>query len=271
MKDKKMRSPLSGQIPRLPGMYVREKKNEIIDTFVSGELLILGLLIAYTLQAWLTYYIKTPSNPWTITNITIVFAIFTYYRFYKVVYEAKNYAVGSDGEVQVGQIFEGLRPYGYTPIHDVPCRGANGKLFNIDHVLVGPKGIFAVETKTWRKVSGENEKVSYRNNNIFAGLRKRGDRDIIQASGSAKWLNELLTKRIGINHEVFPILTFPGWYVEQEATSAIRDAYGVYALNPKVIGTYLDGFATVFSDTQIQQVVASLSQYVYERVSEDKK
>jgi hypothetical protein len=50
---------------------------------------------------------------------------------------------GAEGEEVVGQILEGLRERGWCVIHDVSFgRG------NIDHIVVGPGGIFTIETKS---------------------------------------------------------------------------------------------------------------------------
>ena len=39
-------------------------------------------------------------------------------------------------------------PLGYRVFDDVPGEGSGGK-FNIDHVLIGPGGVFSIETKNW--------------------------------------------------------------------------------------------------------------------------
>lgn len=52
---------------------------------------------------------------------------------------------GAAGEELVGQVLEGLRERGWLALHDVQLgRG------NIDHVLVGPAGIYTIETKSHR-------------------------------------------------------------------------------------------------------------------------
>lgn len=53
---------------------------------------------------------------------------------------------GAVGEIQVGNILSGL-PEDFQVIHDLVT--ADG---NIGHVVVGPTGIFLLETKTWRGV-----------------------------------------------------------------------------------------------------------------------
>lgn len=52
---------------------------------------------------------------------------------------------GAAGEELVGVVLDGLRERGWFALHDVHLgRG------NIDHVLVGPAGIFTIETKSHR-------------------------------------------------------------------------------------------------------------------------
>lgn len=56
-----------------------------------------------------------------------------------------TWSQGAEGEEVVGRILEGLAAEGWHVIHDVSFgRG------NIDHVVVGPGGIFTVETKSHR-------------------------------------------------------------------------------------------------------------------------
>lgn len=55
------------------------------------------------------------------------------------------WAQGAEGEEVVGQVLEGLVTDGWQVIHDVSFgRG------NIDHIVVGPGGLFTVETKSRR-------------------------------------------------------------------------------------------------------------------------
>jgi hypothetical protein len=58
--------------------------------------------------------------------------------------------LGLFGERYVAEQLEPLKAEGWFIFHDVPCTGATGN-FNLDHVAVGPGGIWVVETKTRRK------------------------------------------------------------------------------------------------------------------------
>lgn len=65
---------------------------------------------------------------------------------YKVISpQSKRWAQGAAGEEKVGTIIEAMASEGWLPIHDVDLgRG------NVDHVLVGPPGVFTIETKSHR-------------------------------------------------------------------------------------------------------------------------
>ena len=50
---------------------------------------------------------------------------------------------GATGEEQVGGLLDALRGNGWHVIHDASL--GNG---NVDHILIGPAGVFTVETKS---------------------------------------------------------------------------------------------------------------------------
>ncbi len=59
---------------------------------------------------------------------------------------------GAAGEMKVGLILEGL-PDEFHVINDLPTRDGN-----LDHVVIGPTGVFVLETKDWRGIVSEDGK-----------------------------------------------------------------------------------------------------------------
>lgn len=55
--------------------------------------------------------------------------------------------LGNDGEQVIGGLLEQLVPDGWVVLHD--RRRQPGSPANLDHVLVGPPGVFVVDTKNW--------------------------------------------------------------------------------------------------------------------------
>lgn len=79
--------------------------------------------------------------------ISIVFGascVFCGYRVYKHVKKFNALKLGRSGERAVGQYLENFRESGSHIYHDIL-----GDSFNVDHVVISPKGIFVVETKTY--------------------------------------------------------------------------------------------------------------------------
>ena len=59
---------------------------------------------------------------------------------------AEMFEKGADGEVATASLLAGLSPE-WSAIHDV--RWPSRRLANIDHILVGPGGIFVIDSKNW--------------------------------------------------------------------------------------------------------------------------
>ena len=48
----------------------------------------------------------------------------------------------------------------YQVIGDLVCKDGE-RTFNIDHVVVGPTGVFSIETKHWKKPAGPDHRIFY--------------------------------------------------------------------------------------------------------------
>ena len=75
-----------------------------------------------------------------------------------------NHYLGLKGERWVGDILNWMLKDGFEVFHDFPIE-PDGRTGNIDHILVGPNGVFAIETKTYRKpteaADGKNYEVKF--------------------------------------------------------------------------------------------------------------
>ena len=73
--------------------------------------------------------------------------------------------------------------------------------YHVDHVLVGPAGVFAVETKNWR------DQVVLESGELIAGGHVPDHPPIAQATAEAKAVGAVLA-RAGWTGEVFPVVCF---------------------------------------------------------------
>jgi hypothetical protein len=145
-----------------------------------------------------------------------------------------NYKLGFDGERYVAEELSRLIALGFEIYHDVPFDN-----FNIDHVLVGPPGVFVVETKTRRKPVDESGKKEY--HVLFDGKFLQwpwgaDSRGIEQAANNARTLAKWLSGAVGETVGATAILTLPGWMVDRKAPYD-----GVSILNPKEIHRVCSG------------------------------
>ncbi|KSW20816.1 hypothetical protein ATM99_15120 [Cellulomonas sp. B6] len=61
--------------------------------------------------------------------------------------DQRAWAAGAEGERQVADVLAHLTRYGWTVLHDVRWPGRQRA--NLDHVAIGPGGVFVVDAKNW--------------------------------------------------------------------------------------------------------------------------
>lgn len=110
----------------------------------------------------------------------------------------KSWGEGARGEIRVGEELEKLHKDGFHVFHDwYSGRG------NVDHFVVGPQGVFAIETKAW---TGE---ISCKGGEILKdGRPPVGKNPIKQARGEAADVNKLIESSRGVNLWVSPVPCF---------------------------------------------------------------
>ncbi len=267
MEKEQKRSPLKQKPLPLPGGHLRDEWDKILNEQLFPVLTMAAVAVALAILEWAYFLLNLPRHPWLMTIIAIAICFGAYFYFQKQKKGLFNYWLGYQGEIVVGQFLEGLREKGFVPIHDVPCQ-ENGKLFNIDHILIGPQGIFAVETKTCRKTVGHDDHIGYANGGLRVGTSPRGTKSIKQAQKNAKWVEDMLLGRMGEKISVRPLLLFPGWFVEQAATDTVKKDFDVLMLNPKALDGYITSYPKSLNQDQIQHLVAVISAYVHEKASQ---
>jgi Nuclease-related domain len=144
--------------------------------------------------------------------------------------EASQPPASHGRERAVGQFLERLRERGFDVFHDVIGRG-----FNVDHVLVGPAGVFTIETKTWSKPVSGKAQVNFDGEKITAGSFEPDRDPVVQAKAQAGWLKALLLESTGRKLDVRPVIVFPGWFVEN-ASGSFKD---IWVLEPKALPSFL--------------------------------
>jgi hypothetical protein len=168
--------------------------------------------------------------------------------------------LAQDGERTVGEFLEKLRADGYQVFHDLVGDG-----FNLDHVLIGPAGVFTIETKTYSKPAKGKAELTFDGQRIKFGHWEPDRNPVIQARAQAGWLSSLLKESTGRDFPVHPVIVFPGWFVRSEG----RPKQPIWVLNPKALPKFLEHQASRLTKEEVQQASFHLSRFI--RVEEERR
>ncbi|MGD0016317.1 MAG: nuclease-related domain-containing protein [Verrucomicrobiia bacterium] len=207
MSKEPKRSPLREKPLRQAGQSVDEQIDHLLDDKWMFYFMLASYWIVVAILAWM-YRFFPQQNPLLITLIAVLVSVYATTKAVAVKRQVEQLKLGRQGERVVGQHLEELRANGYRVLHDIVADS-----FNIDHVLIGPAGIFSIETKTISKPSDPNAKIAYDGEMVtIAGFIP--DRNpVIQAKAEADWLRKLIKKSTGRDVHVRPVVLYPGWYI----------------------------------------------------------
>lgn len=155
---------------------------------------------------------------------------FQVWRMIGLIQRRRNYRLGFAGERAVAEELNQLMLDGCRIFHDVPMEPYG----NVDHVIVAPSGIYAVETKARRKRKAPPGKRDHEvtfDGDCLSFPEGTDATAIQQAKQQADRMRAFLSKAVGETVKVRAILTFPGWFVTTRSKTEMK------VLNPKNIRT----------------------------------
>lgn len=175
-----------------------------------------------------------------------------------------NIHKGRAGEQAAAAVLAELGKDGYIIAHDVPLNALDPAQFegpNIDHLLIGPAGVFVIETKYVAKsrADGRANEVTFDQNAdggkgrlCFNGLKQ--DRCALeQVRRNAKVVDVFLrSKQLEHAVPVTPIVFVLGWMVKVPTSLDVR------VLNPKLVFPYLRGMPKVLDARQVGKLYESI-------------
>jgi hypothetical protein len=251
-RSKKSRSPLTAKPLRLAGQSLSD---EIFDVGYDGVLAPLLLTIFMVIMAaleWWRYYTNMKPSPWVYTIGAALVAVYAVARVAFTARKLRDLHLGRDGERAVAQYLEWFRTAGFFVFHDVPTETAN-----IDHVLIGARGIFTIETKTLSKPHRGDCKVLVTDGRILVNGNEMSRNPLIQSKAQARWLSNFLGES-KFKAFVQPVVVFPGWFVEP--FDMRRE--GAWVLEPKALDRFVENEPERFSAEQVKAMASALSSYV---------
>lgn len=210
------------------------------------------MLTLIALLEWWRHFSGQAPNPGLYSAVAAIAVAWAAWKLYRLKSRARALRLGRDGERAVAQYLEWFRTAGFFVFHDVPMEKAN-----IDHVLIGPRGIYTIETKTLSKPANQPPRVTVTTDQVRVAGQPMSRNPIPQAKAQARWLHQLFNES-RFKGFVQPVVVFPGWFVEPFDMKAV----GVWVIEPKALDSFLARQAEVLSADQVSALASALSSYI---------
>jgi len=248
-KKKKYRSPVEGPLRRLPGQSVRDERDRLLnDQSLDYLIVALGFCSLATWE-WLRRWLRVPLGPEIFTLFAVGMTGYCAFRIFRLRKEIRNLNQAEKGERRVSELLTQLRRKRYIAFDDLVVDQSN-----VDHVLVGPGGIFAIETKAY-SIFG-NGCVGVDEVGILRLSGKPAINDPLgQAKACAANVAKILKDRMRQGSEVTPVLIFPGWTLKPAKAET-----GVVVLNDGTIADFFETQHEVLTNDQITAIASHLDQ-----------
>lgn len=230
-KDER-RDPITTDLRLLPGSSLQDQLDKLADSRIDKLVLALsaGLFVALFV-AFRRMAEEVKPWDWLDTALLIAaigLALYLARQITRDMPQQRKMKQGIRAEQACAQELAASLAGDNRIIHDI-----RAKDFNIDHVVITPVGVFAVETKSRLKPPAGNGaaavKVKYNGKQLeFPGWTE--SKPVEQAARQSRWLADHLRQATGESFPVFAVLSLPGWYVEN--TARITEDM-VRVINPK--------------------------------------
>ena len=254
--------PQVEKLLRPPGYSLANRLDESLDA------ILLELFKAFFLgsmsgsSAFAAYHSLIGHAPVLVTTVFIVLLVlFTAAcamatrKAIQIFHDGRKIRLGLRGEQAVAEALGEAADSGFRAFHDIP----GGDNWNIDHVAVGTRGVFLIETKARSKRAGYNNQPAHEV--IFTGdflqfPTGKDTKSLEQAKRNAAWFSDYLRKKTGEPVRVEPLVVLPGWFVR----IAERGNFAVKAKNTNYLVRFLAGQTEIIPPAQVRRIITALDE-----------
>lgn len=225
------RSPIENRRLYGAGEHLRKRIEDHTDEIMFGLTMLFFLGPAFV-AVWSLQHVdwsRVGFGFWDYVLVAIFLAAISaaIWRIFKHGKQRRIANAGLKAELYTAQELNRLMALGCTVLHDLP-----GEQFNIDHVVIGPKAVYAVETKSVRKPPATGKKDHYKvayNGKTLRFPDFSDSKRLHQTKRQADWLKAYLKQATGLAVPVVPALALPGWWIDPIGQAAASE---VSVFNP---------------------------------------
>ena len=199
---------------------------------VAAALLVFTAVVAFSVgeEVW-------PGNGGTVALVVGVIAALKIAVEFAPKQSTTAWRAGADGEVAVGTVLDRLASSGWRALHD---RRVPGNRSNIDHLVVGPPGVFTVDAKRYKGRL-----------TVSRGVVRVASRDITRLLDQARSQAAVATAALEGHtaaSAVQPVLCFVGTELPRKHTVV----GGVHLVSRKGLTRMLSSAPAVLSDSEVR-------------------
>lgn len=260
---RRLETPERVKFRRGPGETLRARVEELSDRFATT--ILVGSCVAILLLGIPSFVVKLVPN----ANGYFLFgsgialfaagAVWMIRRSVRILDDLARARLGLRGEALVAESLEICLARGCKVFHDVPIEGEWGKA-NLDHVVVGPKGVAVVETKMRAKPTDRKpfeNRVTFDGETLSWPRCTNDSKTLWQVRKNAEWLGAYLLRECGLRIEVKQVIAIPGWNVVEKVLGQPRVVKGKGA-GDAVLQALEASADAGWSPTQIEKVCIAL-------------
>jgi hypothetical protein len=257
-REQTEKPPQQEKLLRPPGYSLALRLDDLQDKILNDFLLACGLcgIAGASAGVVAAFFAANFSALWKVLG-ALLFAAFAAFgtmaalRAFRRLNEARNIRLGLRGEQAVAETLHEVADCGFRIFHDFPA----GENWNIDHIAVGTRGVFLIETKARRRRRSRNGQpehvVTYDGKSLQ--FPSGDDRKAIpQAERNARWLADFLSKRTAEPVTVEPLVVLPGWYVETKGNFPVK------VMNATYLAGYLRGQSEKIEPAQVRRIIVAV-------------
>lgn len=220
-KRKRCLQPPEEQVAlRGPGESLRRKSEKLLEnlawtTTITGAV---ATAIAVSIPG-LVLSVTPNANIWLLLGSSLALflaaSVWVVRRSVRIMAERANARLGWIGENRVAEHLQACQQAGFRVLHDIPFSN-DGFTFNIDHVAFGPGGVVVIETKMRSKPADQPSgaiQVKFDGKKLDWPRFSNDTKTVWQVRKNAEFLQENLSRELGINLPVRQVIAIPGWKV----------------------------------------------------------
>jgi hypothetical protein len=250
-KRKKHRPPVSGPLRRLPGESVRKELDRILEDEVGGY-------VFFAVVTWLLVFWEFVRK-WLAAGLHLAVLIFfascisayCIFRVWRLRRDVRNLKQAEKAERQVSDLLRRLRRHDYIAFDDLLDETAGWKS-NVDHVVVGPGGIFALESKAY-SVFGNGRAEIGADGLLRLSKRAALGNPLDAVRSASRKVARRIHSDLRQEFTVEAVLVLPGWDIAMPKSES-----GVIVVNDGTIEEFFTSRPRILSNEQICDICSHL-------------